>query len=231
MHRLTLIFSSINFSNYFQGDSLARKFFASFLLFLSENHSHGLLNPDMTSKVKHYCQEELQILNPSCKQFTIKSSIQMDDTGVCGFQTDFLVEYFGDFNTFVTKETEERITSLVNITNSYIILNAGAHFNSQWGSFIDYYLSYIALLLKDVEWPKVIVESLPRVPSVTISDQRGLFRDSVRKFSKDNKMLFLDNFNLTNNLLPFDGKHFGVNFHRLKVNILLNLLKKQSEEC
>ena len=201
------------------------------LLFLTGDFSEGVLHKHASFSLKRDCYGELQLLNSDCQKITLESSILLDDKEACGFGLEFIVEYFPDYNTFFTARTRERIVSLYNITNTYMIMNAGAHFNANSKSFLDYYLKYFTDALSGNHWPKLIVESLPKTPSVLLSDQRGLFGDAVRNFCGKSGLAFFDNFSLTSNLMAYDGKHFGLPFYLLKVRILLNYLQKKSQDC
>ena len=163
------------------------------------------------------CQDEMQFLLDDCKQYIRESSIIFEDEELCGYRSSFLAEYFPDFNTFLTAATIKRIETLKNIENTYIILNSGAHFNANSQSFIQYYLRHVVDMLRGMKWPKLIVETLPRTPSVLLSDQRWAFSDDVKRFCKENGIIVFDNFQLSANLMPYDGKHFSFPSYGIKL--------------
>ena len=228
--KLQIIILDVNFC-FFVGDSQARRLFSTFLLFLSGDFSQGLLDPSVHSTSKKHCLGEMQLLDPECRHFVYDSSLLVQDRTECGFASDFLLEYFADFQTFLTSRTSKRMNSLLGLENTIVILGAGLHFDSNEQSFIDFYLSRLSDITKNSTWPKLIIETLPKVPSVTISDRRRTFRDAVTKFCKKRSLFVLDNFDLTTNLQPYDGKHFGLTFQMLKVNILLGFLNQDWTVC
>ena len=173
----------------------------------------------------------MQLLCDDCKQYTRESSFVFEDEELCGFETSYLAEYYPDFNTFLTAATRKRIETLKNVENTYIILNSGTHFNANSKSFINYYLHPISDMLRGMDWPKLIVETLPRTPSVLLSDQRGAFSDDVKAFCKEHGITVFDNFQLSANLMPYDGKHFRLLFYLKKTQILLNFLTAQIQHC
>lgn len=201
------------------------------LLFLTGDFSEGVLHKHASFSLKKDCYGELQLLNSDCHKIVLESSILLDDKEACGFGSEFIAEHFPDYNTFLTSRTRERIVSLYNITNTYIIMNAGAHFSANQKSFLNYYLKYFTDVLTGHHWPKLIVEGLPKTPSVLLSDQRGLFADAVKDFCSKSGLVFFDNFSLTTNLMAYDGKHFGLPYYLLKVRVLLNYLLKKSQNC
>ena len=218
-------------SEFLAGDSEARKTLMALLLFLTGDFSAGVLQKNVDALTRNKCKGELQFLNPDCKEVTFDSSIFLDDEELCGFGGSFLAEYFPDFNTFLTSSTSKRIETLKDIENTYILFNSGAHFNANPQSFIQYYLRFIVEKLRDLKWPKVIVETLPRTPSVVLSDQRGAFRQAVAQYCHENGIFLLDNFEIASNLLPYDGKHFRLPFYLQKIEVLLNFLRLQMETC
>ena len=200
------------------------------LLFLSEDFSN-VLHTDIDAPKRRMCQDEMQLLNSDCRQYTRKSSIFFSDDELCGNQNSFLAEYFPDFNTFLTSATRKRIETLYDIENTYIILNSGYHFNANPMSFIQYYLRHIVGMLRGKQWPRLIVETLPKTPSVVLSDQRWAFHSDVNKFCKENGITVFDNFPLSDRLMPYDGKHFRLPFYLQKIKILMNFLTVQTNAC
>lgn len=170
-------------------------------------------------------------MNSDCEKFTYDSSIFFDDDELCGWDSSFLAEYFPDFNTFLTSATAKRIETLKRKAHTYIILNSGSHFDANHLSFIQYYLRHIVSIIQNEKWPKLIVETLPRTPSVILSDYRAKFRDAVGQYCQESGISFLDNFELSANLIPYDGKHFRLLFYLQKVLILLNFLKSETQTC
>lgn len=219
------------FYGFISGDSEARKTLITLLLFLIDNFSTGVLKKNIDISRRQNCMGELQFLNQDCKQFTYDSSIFFDGGEVCGYRDAFLVEYFPDFNTFLTSATGHRIQTLKGMQNTFVILNVGAHFNANPQSFIQYYLRPLTDMTKEMKWPKLVVETLPKGPSMILSEKRRAFRDAVVNHCTEHGVSVLDNFDLSTNLMPFDGKHFRLPFYLQKLQILLNFLRIQKQSC
>ncbi|XP_065066280.1 uncharacterized protein LOC135692067 isoform X2 [Rhopilema esculentum] len=215
----------------FMGDSEARKFLTAFLLLLTGDIEKGVLRRDISDPQFESCHWELQLLNEDCHTIVEDSSIRLEDPDSCGYNNAFLVEYYPDFDTFLTSRTTERIKSLFKVKNTYIIFNGGVHFNANSQAMLNYYLRYVVDLLKDQKWPKLIVETLPKTPSVVLSDQRRRFKNAIVEFCSKHKIPVFDNFELGTNLQSYDGKHFSLPYYMQKVHILLGYLKETTEPC
>ena len=219
------------------GDSQSRQLYTSLLIFLSGGLQNGGLVSNIPGTMQNKCRREYQIFNHECRHYIPASTLDItreQNPDFCNTKDQFYLEYYPDFNTFLTSSTRNRIKELQStFANSFIILSMGIHFNSNHNSFLNYYLKPIIDLKKSNhgEWPKLIVETLPTVPSVIISDARWNFRENVKNYCKAENIYVFDNFELTKNLMPYDGKHFGMPFHLLKVKILLNFLNEVKTIC
>jgi len=222
LNQMTLIFI---------GDSEARKTLKALLLFLTGKFSDGILENNIHASIRQKCEGEMQLLDDYCQPYTYESSIFFQNGELCDMKSSFLVEYFADFNTFVTSTTQRRLETLKDLENTYIIMSSGAHFNANPKSFIQYYLSHVLDTIEGKKWPKLIVETLPKTPSIVLSDQRASFSSQVKEFCDQHDIHVFDTFQLSNNLMPYDGKHFRLIFYLQKIKILLNFLRIETETC
>ena len=218
-------------SDFFSGDSEARKTLKALLLFLTGKLTDGILEKNIHTSIRQKCEGEMQFLDDYCQPYTYESSIFFQNRELCDLGSSFLAEYFADFNTFLTSSTRRRIETLKDLENTYIVISSGAHFNANPKSFIQYYLSHILDMIQGAQWPKLIVETLPKTPSNVLSDQRRSFSSQVKQFCEEHDLLVFDTFQLSNNLMPYDGKHFRLPFYLQKIKVLLNFLRIETEAC
>ena len=106
--------------------------------------------------------------------------------------------------------------------DTFIIVGAGTHFNSDYNTFLRYYLQYMISQKKERQWPHYIVETLHDVYSPTSTKKRALFNKMVADATRKLKADVFDNAALGRDLESYDGRNFGMKFHMMKANILLH---------
>ncbi|XP_057312111.1 uncharacterized protein LOC130653608 isoform X1 [Hydractinia symbiolongicarpus] len=216
----------------FLGDSQARHFFTAFVLFLTHNYNNGAINAKHhhDDEIMQNCTQEYQLLNNDCRHYLVTSSKQVN--GLCnGQKFKFQLEYFADYQSFVMKKTARKYESMYLSEDSYIVIGAATHFNSDKNSYMNYFLKYIIEEQKKTSyvWPKYIVETLHDVYSPASTKKRQELNEAIRTYGEERDTAVLDNSRLSRNLESFDGRTYGLKYNLLKVQILLNYFHNQRE--
>ena len=203
----------------FVGDSQARTLFTSLIMFLSNDYIQGVLKNDVQDATNNECTGEYQLLNNVCKRYIFTTSRHVL---TCDGNLKTTIEYVSDYYTFATEKIRKLINKLSKISDSYVVLSLGTHFNADHKTFIEHYLQKSVGASRN-KWPKFIVEDLPAVYSKKASMKREEFNDAILTYAATKtNMEVLKNFNLSKNLQSHDGRQFGLKFNMLKVNILLH---------
>jgi len=207
---------------FFPGDSQARQLFTSMILLLTGQYANGAIakNHQKNLYVKANCTGAYQILNNDCRKYLIKST--NESTGLCDKDLSFELEYFPNFESFVSKKTSEMYEVLYDLKDTYIIIGAGTHFNSDHHSFIQYFFKYMVTQKKKRKWPHYILETLHDVFSPASTSKRREFNRIVTKKARELNVDVLDNTQLSRHLESFDGRTYGMKFQMLKVQILMH---------
>ena len=214
------------------GDSQARYFFTTLILFLSGNYNNGAIRKDKKSDkyAMKNCTYEDQLLNRDCRNYIVKSSKEIK--GLCN--DDIHVEYLSDYQTFLGKTSTKMINNLQKHKDTFVVIGAGTHLNSDHNSFVNYYLRSIAhqkQISKKI-WPKLIIETLPNVYAYKSNEKRWTFNEALGQFFRSNDHTsLLDNTFLTEYLESHDGRTYGLKFNMLKVQILLHHFYNMNAKC
>ena len=208
------------------GDSQAMHFFIAVVLLLTKNYEHGGINQQYMNdqNITTKCHIEYLIFRRECRHYIISSTDQLKS--ICGRRREtFEIEFLADYQSFLTGIVSEKLKKLYHLEDTYVILSSASHFNSDFNSFLNYYLKPIAHERKKSNsyWPQLLIETLPAVYSPTATKKRDEFNRVIRKYAKSNDMHTFENFQLTSNLECFNGRTFGLNYNTLKVKLLLNL--------
>ena len=208
---------------FYLGDSQARQLFTAMILLLTGRYSNGAIAKDQQNEpyVKANCTNAYQILNNDCRKYLIKSTKESND--LCDTKDlSFELEYFPNFESFVSRKTSEMYEALYDQKDTYIIIGAGTHFNSDHRSFIQYFFQYMIQQKKERKWPHYILETLHDVLSPASTSKRQEFNRMVVNKAKELSVDVLDNTQLSRHLESFDGRTYGMKFQTLKVQTLIH---------
>ena len=210
---------------HFPGDSQAMHFFIAVVLLITKNYKHGgiklqyLNDQNITTK----CHNEYLLFRRECRHYIISSTDQLKS--ICGRRREpFEIEFLADYQSFLTGIVSEKLKKLYHLEDTYVILSSASHFNSDFNSFLNYYLKPVAHERKKSNsyWPKLLIETMPAVYSPTATKKRDEFNQVIRRYARSNDIHVFENFQLTSNLESFNGRTFGLNYNTLKVRLLLN---------
>lgn len=207
--------------------------FTTFILYLTDKYKDGAIaedfknpkgfansaTPVVLAPLKN-CTGSYQILNNDCRQYLVKTSNSVQ--GFCDGTSSFEVSYFPHFDTFVSKEVEQKLKKFHDAENTYIVVSAGTHFNSDYRSFIQYFFEYMVKLKNKRTWPHYIVETLHDVLSPESTAKRHTFNDMVKRKAQQLGVDVFDSSHLSKGLETFDGRTYGMAFHSLKTRVLMH---------
>lgn len=224
----------------FVGDSLTRHFYVALVLLLTDNYATGAIRPEINQEQKEKCQGELQFVDSGkygCHRFTAKKWEQLHN--VCNGEVNFKVYLEEAYNYNLFPNAVKAIESLLNKTGSVVVMNVGIHMSLNSEEVIKKYVGPIVDMIasRGNGWPKLIWHDLHSVDNFLRSEIQPLFT-SWKKFNHEMKEYFrkvqvdvLQTTLLTNSLLSYDFRHFGLGGNMAKLQVLLKYLRNWFQNC
>jgi hypothetical protein len=224
----------------FIGDSLTRHFFVALAVLLTNNPSMGGLNANSDQKRREQCQGELQFIDRGRYNCHGIIAHRWEDLPqVCGGKGNFKVSLEEAYHYHLFPKAKKTVTRLLNKTGSVVVFNVGLHMLLRTEEIIHKYVGPLVDLVtrNSNGWPKLIWHNLHGIENFLKSDITELFtkwsryNEELAPYLKRQGIAILDSSQLTRGIKSYDARHFGLGGNTIKVQVLLNYLKRWFEMC
>ena len=158
---------------------------------------------------------------------------QLDyDPRPCNGTVTLKLHYY--FSVGLAKRIQNAVLGLSNKSKTFVFLNVGFH--DQLNESLVKERLLLPLLhtmkLKRLTWPRILWAGIHKFGMMR-SSLTSLNSERVREFNENLKAFLagwevpvFDTFNLTDNVMSFDGQHYGLGLNKMKVTILLHYLQQ-----
>ncbi|XP_064597723.1 uncharacterized protein LOC135464156 [Liolophura sinensis] len=207
----------------FIGDSFMRQMFMGLQILLSNNDIDSCMRAKMSPEMEKHCKW-LYMFTKECRPFVAKKDLRCRGTVTLHYYECFTP---GSFN--VTPHVQKHCGSV----STLFVFGFGLHYKYNAQKLIK---ELVAPILKQLHANPAYVETklvwmLPHSMGMLHQQTQPLqvlsFNSKLRQYLSPLAVPVIDTFNLTRNLITYDGSHYTKAANLLKVQILLNYLADQ----
>lgn len=209
------------------------------LLHLTNDYKKGVLPQNATAAVKKECEGFVQLTKRSCSVESVaQSTNELPPNSLCkGLDinnSNLKIEMLQDYYIALHPTISNKIDSLMNQPNTWIIGAVGLHYQLNFPMVKEHYLDPVWKKLNSSKngWPKMIwfenhgVSGFLREVSSINNDRIRAFNRLVSNYLSDKNIPIIPSFNSSYNVRSYDGRHYGIGFNQLKVQLLINYLEQ-----
>ena len=222
---------------YVSGDSLIRHVHTATLLHLTNNYETGAIPQNASDKDRQHCSGVLQIVHKECSvEVAAKNVDELHPDTICtGFTPNkFIVDLVQDYHRVLLQKVRDKINSVINRENTWLILGVGLHYQLEIDSLKREYLDKVFEILSHSSngWPKILWVELHafsgyirQVEGPTMKKIEN-FNKLVEEYLEKRGAKVLKTFEITKNVKSYDGRHHGLGMNLLKVDLIMNYLEQ-----
>ena len=206
------------------------------LMLLSGDPLQGAMSTRASASDLENCKGELQIVvKECCTALTAHSTSETRNGTICGGKYHFEIYNSQVYMNTLTDEAIEKVTALLGVKNSYLVVGVGMHFYLDFAVVKRAFIDKLLNLIKDggSGWPKIVwigihnVDGFLRIDTKFHNDAIQNYNHAVRNYLAERNVTFIRTFEMSRNLRSYDGQHYGVGFNNYKIQILLNYLMRE----
>ncbi|KAL8592924.1 hypothetical protein ACOMHN_050751 [Nucella lapillus] len=215
-----------NATIHFIGDSLMRHFFTAFLLTARGIPQTGAFRPDVKNDLRKMCSGLYMFSEKTCRLWVDT------DTTICNGSAK--VQLKGLWKIAQAGEIRDAVLSLGNTTRSLAVFGIGFHNGFSVEPVKTRILQPILQTLKPSRhtsphllWAGVHQFGMLKSALLTKnSNAARAYNKAIQQFLDLHNVSMFDTFNLTDNVMSFDGTHYGYGLNVMKVNIFLHYIQE-----
>ena len=209
-------------------------------LLLSGNLNSGAMPAKATKAEKEFCYADHQIAIKKCNLEIVAHSIEeLKPNSICNGKVNFNLDLVENYKKYLPDKDMQQIRSYLGRKNSYVVLAVGLHYRLDLDKVIEVYVKKVldVIQLEGNGWPKVVWMGIHAVPNFLLMnplfDNPGItkFNAKLHEYLRTRNVDVIDTFDMSKDLLSYDGLHHGIGLNFLKIQILLNYLEERYERC
>ena len=214
--------------------------YTTMILLLTGNSNSGAIPVNASQSDREYCLGEHQVTTKKCSmEIVAKSTNELEQNSVCSGQHNFVVDLVEDYDIYLRDRVWDKVKPLLGKRNSYMVLGVGLHYQLITNHVIYRYLDKIvrATQTKGNDWPRIIwigihaVYGFLRMATGPSNLRIYNFNQEIYKYLRQYNISILDSYPISKNLRSYDGRHYGVGFNMLKIQVLMNFLSEINRSC
>lgn len=219
------------------GDSLIRHIHTALLLHLTNDYNKGAIPQNAKMQVRQECEGALQLTKRSCSVESIaQSTTELPLGSVCkGFGTNLNIEMAQDYYTALHPTISDQIDSIMNRADTWIIGGVGLHYQLNFPLVKEQYLNKVWRMLNSSTngWPKMVwfenhgVSGFLREVAGPNNKRMQTFNRIMRRYLTERNIPVIPTYDMSNNVRSYDGRHYGIGFNDVKVQLFINFLKQR----
>ena len=202
-------------------------------LHLTNDYETGAIPQNTSDTERQRCSGVLQIVKKECSiEVTAQNSDELAPGAMCpGVAPDFIeIDLIQDYHKTLLPKVREKIKSLLNRPNSWIIIGVGLHYQLNFDLLRREYLDKVVEILRQSTngWPRMMwignhaYSGFVRQLSGPNMESIKTFNSKVNKYLQRHGIEMLRTFEMSRNVRSYDGRHHGLGLNLLKTNLMLN---------
>ncbi|KAK6174645.1 hypothetical protein SNE40_017881 [Patella caerulea] len=211
---------------YLSGDSYIRHIYTALLLFLRNNTFDGALKKGVSKAVHDQCTGMYMFTEKVCR-VNLESDSKIPD--LCGGKFKLMFNYF--FSSDYGAGFANRIKTIQNKPKSLVVFGIATHDKFNVRNIENRYIEPVVKTMGNKTRPKLLWAT-PHSPGIlNVGSRLTVFNfiSQMEPILKKYKVPTFNTFNMTENMMSFDGNHYGLGINMWKIQILLNYIQELRE--
>ncbi|KAK6174647.1 hypothetical protein SNE40_017883 [Patella caerulea] len=208
---------------YLSGDSYIRHIYTALLLFLRNNTFDGALKKGVSKVIHDQCTGMYMFTEKVCR-LHLESDFRLKD--LCGGKFKLMFNYF--FSSVSGTHFVNRIKTIKAAPKSLVVFGVAIHDKYNTSTIKKKYIEPVVKTKGKNKWPKLLWTT-PHSPGIlNVGSRLTVFNfiSQMDPILKKYKVPTFNTFNMTENMMSFDGNHYGLGINIWKIQILLNYIQE-----
>ncbi|KAK6175147.1 hypothetical protein SNE40_013669 [Patella caerulea] len=209
------------------GDSLIRHLYTALVMLLRNNLKDGAISDNAPTDAKRRCSGMYIFSDRRCRVY-----VDDDIEHICNGH-NFSLKFFEYYSTHYSVNITQLARKNLNKPKTILLVGVGLHDNLNFRRIQLNLLQPLLNILKYQRWPKFVWATphsagILKTDSIKAQSRSSMvsFIREIEEFLKVHNIPVFNTFNLTKNVMSFDGTHYGLGINLLKSQILLNYIKE-----
>ena len=206
------------------------------LLMITNNYYEGSIPIKTSDENRKLCRGEHQITSKKCSvELVAQTTNELSKNAICTGKNNFFVDIIQDYHRTLIPEIKTKIKDLLGRRNSWIIAGVGLHYQLDFEIMKTEYLDKVWAMLQSSSngWPRLIWIGIHgtfgflRLDTDVNNNRKIAFNKKVNDYWTKREVVVIETFNMSSGIRSFDGRHYGIGFNELKIQMIVNLLYQQ----